>query len=542
MYQVSLNDAYFPAQSDGKLDNLSVGEALRRSAERFSDKIAVADIDLEGNIGQSMTYFELLSHSEALSLALSTRYRPGERVVVWAPNSLQWLLMEYACALAGLVLVTANPSFQSKELRYIVEQSGAVGLFLVNEFRGNPMMQIAKHAVSGNSLIREIINLEDNAQLFRKGDFSEQLPNVDPNSAAQIQYTSGTTGFPKGAVLSHRSLLNNARLFAMRKGVHQNSVWANFMPMFHTAGCATAALGCLQTGCKMLLIKQFDALILARLIEQENVTTFFAVPTMLVALLESLDKQPKDMSSMESITTGGAPVPAELVRNVKDRLQCHLQTAFGQTEHAPMISLNHNDVSIDDICLRAGQPLPFTEVSIRDPQTNNVKAINTVGEICARSYAIMLGYHENDAATLAAIDKKGWLHTGDLGMLDERGFITVTGRVKDMIIRGGENHFPAEIEAVLVEHSSIAEVSVVGLPDEKWGEVIGAFVRPAAGILLDVKELQRHCRKHLSAQKTPNIWVQVSDFPKTGSGKIQKFEIRDSYLSGGYGERLKDVI
>ena len=541
MYQVSLNDAYFPAQSDGKLDNLSVGEALRISAKHFTNNIAVVDVDRKGNLGQSMTYIELLSHSEALSLALSTRYRPGERVVVWAPNSLQWLLMEYACALAGLVLVTANPSFQTKELRYVVEQSGAAGLFLVNEFRGNPMMQIANHAVSGNSLMREIINLEDKKQLFRKGDFSEQLPYVDPNSAAQIQYTSGTTGFPKGAVLSHRSLLNNARLFAMRKGVHQNSVWANFMPMFHTAGCATAALGCLQTGCKMLLIKHFDALLLARLIEQEQVTTFFAVPTMLVGLLESLDKQPNDMSSMESITTGGAPVPAELVRNVKDRLQCHLQTAFGQTEHAPMISLNHNDVSLDDICLRAGQPLPFTEVSIRDPQTNNVKAVNTVGEICARSYAIMLGYHENDAATHSAIDNEGWLHTGDLGMLDERGFITVTGRVKDMIIRGGENHFPAEIEAVLLEQSSIAEVSVVGLPDKKWGEVIGAFVRPATGALLDVKELRRHCRKHLSAQKTPNIWVQVNDFPKTGSGKIQKFEIRDSYLSGGYGERLKDV-
>ena len=541
MYQVSLNNAYFPAQSDGELDNLSVGEVLRRSAERFSNKIAVVDIDLEGNIGQSATYFELLSRSESLGLALSTRYHPGERVVVWAPNSLQWLLMEYACALAGVVLVTANPSFQTKELRYVIEQSGAVGLFLVNEFRGNPMTQIADHATSGNSQIREIINLEDKKELFRKGDFSEQLPYVDPNSAAQIQYTSGTTGFPKGAVLSHHSLLNNARLFAMRKGVHQNSVWANFMPMFHTAGCATAALGCLQTGCKMLLIKQFDALILARLIEQEQITTFFAVPTMLVGLLESLDKQPNDMSSMESITTGGAPVPAELVRNVKDRLQCHLQTAFGQTEHAPMISLNHNDVSLDDICLRAGQPLPFTEVSIRDPQTNNVKAVNTVGEICARSYAIMLGYNENDAATHSAIDNEGWLHTGDLGMLDERGFITVTGRVKDMIIRGGENHFPAEIEAVLLEQSSIAEVSVVGLPDKKWGEVIGAFVRPATGALLDVKELRRHCRKHLSAQKAPNIWVQVNDFPKTGSGKIQKFEIRDSYLSGGYGERLKDV-
>ena len=241
---------------------------------------------------------------------------------------------------------------------------------------------------------------------------------------------------------------------------------------------------------------------------------------------------------MESITTGGAPVAAELVRNVRERLRCHLQTAFGQTEHAPMISLNHNDVTTDDICFRAGQPLPHTEVSIRDPETQVVQPLDAVGEICARGYAVMLGYHRNEEATRAAIDSDGWLHTGDLGTLDSRGFITVTGRVKDMIIRGGENHFPAEIEAVLLEHPSVAEVAVVGLPDEKWGEVIAAFLRPVRGMNIEPGILRVHCREHLSAQKTPGVWVQVNDFPKTGSGKIQKFAIRESFISGHYGPPL----
>ena len=246
---------------------------------------------------------------------------------------------------------------------------------------------------------------------------------------------------------------------------------------------------------------------------------------------------PRDMSSLEVITTGGAPVPPDLVRRIKDRLGCHLLSAFGQTEHSPMICLNPVEATIDQIVETAGQPLPQTEVSIRSLDDNQVLPIGEVGEICARSYATMIGYHNKPEETKAAIDADGWLHTGDLGTLDEQGFIRVTGRVKDMIIRGGENHFPAEIEAVLVTHADIQQVAVVGLPDEKWGEVIAAFLisetRP------DVEALRAHCRASLSAQKTPSIWIKVSEFPLTGSGKVQKFAIRDQFLAGGYGEVLK---
>jgi len=534
MYDIELTESLFPLQPDGELRDITIGELLRETAKKFPDSIAMVDIAIDGSPGKQWDYGDLLAISEKLALALASRFEPGEKIVVWAPNIPAWLFMEYACALAGLVLVTANPSFQARELRYVLEQSGAVALFRVDDFRGNPMKDIATDAIAGNDAVREVVDLDDEEVLFAIGRRTAGLPVVAPGDAAQIQYTSGTTGFPKGAVLSHHNLLNNARLFAARKKVHRQTVWANFMPMFHTAGCATTALGCLQAGCKMLMIKLFDAAILARLIESEGVTTFFAVPTMLVGLLEALERQHHDMTSMEVITTGGAPVAPELVRQVRERLGCSLQSAFGQTEASPMICLNHDDVTLDDICFSAGQPLPHTSVSIRDPETGTVLPIGEVGEICARGYNVMLGYHDNETATRAAIDADGWLHTGDLGKLDSRGFIRITGRVKDMIIRGGENHFPAEIENLLIEHPAVAEVSVVGIPDDKWGEVIGAFIRTEDDLPLDIDDLKSWCREHLSPQKTPTIWRRVEAFPLTGSGKIQKFRIRDNFVAGEY--------
>ena len=537
MYDVNLTTSHFPAQNDAEIRDITVGGLLREVAATHPDALAMVDVAESGDCGQSWTYGELLVQAERLAKALATRFEAGERVVVWAPNIPQWIFMEYACGLAGLVLVTANPSFQASELKYVLEQSGAVGLFMVDGFRGNPMAAIAREATSGNTALREVVNLEDENALCAHGERPALLPDVQPDDAAQVQYTSGTTGFPKGAVLSHKNLVNNARLFCARKQVGSHSVWANFMPLFHTAGCATGALGCLQAACKMLLIKRFDADVFARLIEEQGVTTCFAVPTMLFNLLESLNRTPRDMSSLEVITTGGAPVPPDLVRRVRDHLGCHLLSAFGQTEHSPMICLNPVEATLEQIVQTAGQPLPQTEVSILSPEDNQVLPIGEVGEICARSYAVMIGYNDNLEATAAAIDADDWLHTGDLGTMDALGFVRVTGRVKDMIIRGGENHFPAEIEAILVTHPDVAQVAVVGLPDEKWGEVIAAFI--LSDQPLDVADLRTHCRALLSAQKTPSVWVHVPDFPLTGSGKVQKFAIRDKFIAGNYGEVLQ---
>ena len=538
MYEVSLSTSYFPAQTDAKIWDTTVGVHLRAVAVDHPDLVAMVEIDDAGEARGKWTYSNLLANSDRLARSLASRFAPGEKVVVWAPNIPEWIFMEYACGLAGLVLVTANPSFQAKELRYVLEQSGAVALFMVDEFRGNPMREIAENATASVEGIREVINLNDETALHARGALEGVLPAVAPDDAAQIQYTSGTTGFPKGAVLSHKNLINNARLYCHRKKVGRHSVWANFMPLFHTAGCATGALGCLQAACKMLLIKRFDADVFAKLIEEQGVTTCFAVPTMLFGLLEALERKPRDMSSLEVISTGGAPVPPELVRRVRKRLDCHLLSAFGQTEHSPMICLNPIEATQEQIVETAGQPLPQTEVSVQSPEDSRVMPIGEVGEICARSYGVMIGYNDNPEATGAAIDEDGWLHTGDLGTMDAQGFIRVTGRVKDMIIRGGENLFPAEIEAVLVEHSQIRQVAVVGLPDEKWGEIIAAFM--LSETTPELHELKAYCQKHLSAQKTPTTWVQVPEFPLTGSGKVQKFAIRDKFLAGGYGEALDD--
>ncbi|MCY4481011.1 MAG: AMP-binding protein [Rhodospirillales bacterium] len=535
MYEVALTEAYFPAQRDIDVREITVGGLLREMAARRPDAEALVEVRQSGEIGRRWSYAEMLADSERLAGALAARFHPGERVVVWAPNSPEWVLMEYACALAGLVLVTANPAYQVRELRYVLEQSGAVALFLVREFRGNPMAEIGAAAADGVDAVREIVDMNDAAARHAAGgEGARVLPDVAPGDAAQIQYTSGTTGFPKGAVLSHRGLVNNARYYAGRCGVTESTTWINPMPMFHTSGCGMLTLGSLQVGCRMVLVSLFDPHVIVGLIESQKASIALGVPTMILAMLDAQEASPRDVSTLELISSGGAMVAPELVRRTRRTFGCAFSTLYGQTEHSPVITQHHDGDSIDDICNTVGQPIPQTEVSIRRVADNRTAAIDEIGEICARSPCVMLGYHDNDEATAEAIDADGWLHTGDLGRMDARGYVTITGRVKEMIIRGGENHFPAEIENALLEHASVAEVAVVGLPDETWGEVIAAFVRTEGGQELDRDALHAHCRARLSPQKTPTVWCRVDGFPMTGSGKIQKFRLRDGYVAGQY--------
>ena len=258
----------------------------------------------------------------------------------------------------------------------------------------------------------------------------------------------------------------------------------------------------------------------------------FGVPTMFVALLESLATTPRDVSSLQVAISGGSMVPPELIRRVKATFGCQFSTVYGQTESSPVLTQTRPDDPFEDLCETVGQALPQTEMSIRDPATNQAVPVGVIGEICARGYCLMVEYNDNPAATAAAIDAQGWLHTGDLGTMDDRGFVKVTGRVKDMIIRGGENLFPAEIENILLEHADIAEVAVIGVPDEKWGEIVVCFVRLSAGAVMDVATLRQHCRANLSGPKTPARWVSIDAWPLTGSGKIQKFVLRDRYVAG----------
>ena len=284
----------------------------------------------------------------------------------------------------------------------------------------------------------------------------------------------------------------------------------------------------------MLIVKLFDPAAICRIIEREQVSTILGVPTMLVALLESLEQVPRDVSSVEIFSSGGAMVAPDLIHNIQRVFGCAFGTLYGQTETSPVVTQHFADDSLDDICHSIGQPLPHTELSIRSVDDNEVVPLDNIGEICVRGYCNMLGYHGNPDATQQTIDAEGWLHTGDLGSIDVRGYVRITGRVKDMIIRGGENMFPAEIENVLLEHPKVAEVAVVGIPDDKWGEVIGCFFRSEEDTPIAARDLHDYCRERLSPQKTPTIWCRVDEFPMTGSRKIQKFVIRDRYLDGTY--------
>ena len=536
MYQVLLTEAYFPAQQDDIVRETTVGGVLRDAASEYPDAEALLEARADGSSGRRWTYRALHDDAERLADALLTRYTPGERIAVWSPNSPEWVILEFAAAFAGLTLVTVNPAYQAKELAYVLQQSRSVGLFLVQEFRGNPMHDIARQVCESLSAVREVIDLENHAALFAKTGTSKSRPVVQPADPAQMQYTSGTTGFPKGAVLSHRSLTNNARFSLARMGANTGDTYLNVMPMFHTTGCSIGLLGAVQQRCRLVLARLFEPANMLAVIEREQVALMIAVPTMLIAMLEAYALQPRDTGSLRVVMSGGSMVPPELVTRLQDLFGCRFSIIYGQTETSPGITQTRLDDGWTERTETIGQAYPQTEVSIRDTD-NRVVAIGAIGEICCRGYCNMLGYNDNPEATAKAIDAEGWLHTGDLGTMDAQGYVRITGRLKDMIIRGGENIFPAEIENVLATHPGIAEVAVVGVPDAHWGEIAICFLRARNGAPLSIADLVQHVRRDLAAPKTPARWIVLDAFPLTGSGKIQKFVLRDRYLSGDYADQ-----
>lgn len=531
MHQAVLKNAHFPPYEGEPLRESTVGGLLRAAAAAAPGRIALKEVSFAGEIGRSWTYAALLQVSLRLARGLSARHLPGERIAVWAPNIPEWILLELAAALAGLSLVTVNPSLTRREVAYVLSQSRAAALYHVRSYRGNDMAATAAALREELATLRIVVDLCDPVALF--GNMaSAPLPAVEPRDPAQIQYTSGTTGFPKGAVLSHRGLVNNARLFAQRYRLGEGDVFLTFMPLFHTGGCGLSVLGSIAQLATIVLCPLFEPELMNRLVEQERVTHFMGVPTMLVGMIQALATHPRDMSSVRGVVAGGSMVAPDLVRQARAAFGVGLQVVYGQTETSPVLTMTHPDDSPEDMSRSVGQPLPWTEVAILDPQSRAMLPVGEVGEICARGYMLMSGYNDNPEATAAAIDAQGWLHTGDLGRMDARGYLAVTGRVKDMIIRGGENLFPAEIENVLLEHPDLAEVAVLGIPDARWGEIAVCFMRPRGQRQPPREELLAFCRERLSPQKSPALWVYLREWPLTGSGKIQKFELRQRLLDG----------
>jgi fatty-acyl-CoA synthase len=528
---MALTQAYWPADTSVPVRDITVGDLLREAAAGASDAVAL----IAGAPGDTRrwTFAEVLVDAERVAAALLARFEPGERLGVWAPNFPEWVLLEYGAALAGVVLVTVNPAYQRKELAHVLGQSGASGLFLTPEFRGNPMLATVEDVRAELPDLREVISFDDWDALLAEAK-PDGLPTVSPDDAAQIQYTSGTTGFPKGALLHHRGLTNNAALFAHLVALGPGDLYINPMPMFHTGGCVLGALGALAGRAAHMPILVFDPGFVLEMIERERGTFMLGVPTMLIAMMEHPDIATRDLSSLKSAVSGGSLVPAELVRRIESELGVSFCIVYGTTECSPLITQTRLDDTPEDKAETIGTAIPQTEVKIIDVGTGATVAPGVVGELCTRGCMVMTGYYDMPDATAAAIDADGWYHTGDLASMDERGYCRIEGRLKDMIIRGGENIYPREIEDVLFTHPAVAEIAVAGIPDDKWGEQVAAFVRLAAGASATETELFAFVREHLAPYKTPRHWIFVDSFPLTASGKIQKFILRDRFLAGDY--------
>jgi fatty-acyl-CoA synthase len=526
---VRLEDSYWPADPSVEVRDLTVGALLREAAAAAPDRPALVEGTVERGNRRRWTYAQLLADSESMARGLLSRFEPGERVAVWAPNAAEWLLLEYGAGLAGIVLVTVNPAYRPKELAWVLGQSGASGIVMVPDYRGSPMRAFLEEVRPELSQLREVVLWAELPGLVADAP-ATPLPTVDPSDPAQIQYTSGTTGFPKGALLHHRGIVNNSNMYTSRLEVGEGDVYLNPMPLFHTGGCVQGALGCLwRRAVHVLVSPGFDAALMVDLVEHERVNVIVGVPTMLIAMIERPDFAQRDLSSATTALSGGSTVPPELVRRIERELGVRFGIVYGQTEASPVITQTRLDDAIEDKAETVGQPLPQVEVNVIDPATGDIVPTGAVGELCARGYQVMTGYYEMPDKTAETIDADGWLHTGDLATMDERGYLRIVGRLRDMIIRGGENIYPREIEDVLFTHPGVAEAAVVGIPDPKWGEVVGAFIRPAPGAEPTEQDLFAHVRAHLAPHKTPTVWRFVDAYPLTPSGKIKKFELVEQY-------------
>jgi fatty-acyl-CoA synthase len=435
-----------------------------------------------------------------------------------------------------VILVTVNPSYRPDELTYVLNQSKSAGILVTPEYRGNPMLASVEQVRDACPALREVIRFDQWDQFLDSADPEVPLPDVKPTDPVMIQDTSGTTGFPKGALLHHRGLVNNGRHVAERMGVQDGDKWLVTMPLFHTGGCVICVLGAVSYRATQIVVETFEPGLVLALMETYRTTVMGGVPTMLIAMIEHPSFAERDLSAMRTMTSGGSTVPAPLVQRFEEALDATFTIVFGQTECSPVASMTRPDDALEDKANSLGGPMPNVEVKIIDPATGAIVPCGELGEYCTRGYHVMHEYFDNPEATAAAIDREGWLHTGDLCTMDHRGYCKVEGRLKDMIIRGGENIYPREIEELLFKHPAVGEIAVVGLPDERLGEVVGAFIRAAPGATPDRDELFAYVREHLSPQKTPRHWYLVEAFPLTGSGKIQKFVLRQQWEAQAFTE------
>ncbi|MFF5701490.1 AMP-binding protein [Streptomyces sp. NPDC012794] len=533
---VSVAPSHASGSSPVPLLDETIGDNLDRTARRFPDRDALVDVAA----GRRWTYAELTADVDTLALGLlNLGIAKGDRVGVWAPNRAEWTLVQYATAKIGAVLVTVNPAYRSHELEYVLNQSGIRLLVAAERFRSSDYAAMIEEVrprcpgleftvLLGGPLWDAL--LERGAQ-GDPADLERAAAALDPRDPINIQYTSGTTGFPKGATLSHRNILNNGFFVGELCGYTERDRVCVPVPFYHCFGMVMGALACTSHGAAMVIpAPVFDAAATLAAVEAEACTSLYGVPTMFIAELAAPGFDGYDLSSLRTGIMAGSPCPVEVMNEVIERMgMAEVSICYGMTETSPVSTQTRVDDSVERRVTTVGRVGPHLEVKVIDPETGATVPRGTPGELCTRGYSVMLGYWGEPEKTAEAVDPEGWMHTGDLAVMDPDGYLSITGRIKDMVIRGGENLYPREIEEFLHGHPDVLDVQVIGVPDAKYGEELMAWVRMREGAEpLTAEAVRAYCAGRLAHFKIPRYVHVVDEFPMTVTGKVRKVEMRET--------------
>jgi fatty-acyl-CoA synthase len=526
--------------SHGAHDVPLIGDTIGADFERVAARFADRDALVSRHQDERLTYAQLDAAVDAVASALLREgVQAGDRVGIWSPNCTEWVLVQYATAKVGAILVNVNPAYRSHELEYVLRQSGARLLFSASAFKSSDYRATIDEVRGDLDGLRRVVFVDDDEWTaeFRSGErdrdaIAARMASLSFDDPINIQYTSGTTGFPKGATLSHHNILNNGFFVTELLSLTEADRTCLPVPFYHCFGMVMGNLGTLSHGaCVVIPAPAFEPRATLEAVAAERVTSLYGVPTMFIAMLAHEDFDSFDLTSLRTGIMAGSPCPIEVMKKVVERMHMdEVSICYGMTETSPVSTQTRVDDPLERRVGSVGRTAPHVEVKVVDPVTGLVVPRGEPGELCTRGYSVMLGYWEDPDRTAEAIDRARWMHTGDLATMDDEGYLNIVGRSKDMVIRGGENVYPREIEEFLYMHPDVEDVQVVGVPDEKYGEELCAWVIARSGAALEEDAVREFCRGRLAHFKVPRYVFLTDAFPMTVTGKVQKYKMREASL------------